>query len=79
VGVEVTHQLARHGTNAIFRPIQRGHGGVSRAILDVAREMQADMQVMGAARHGSLHNPVFGSATMDLLNGAPTVPTLLAA
>jgi nucleotide-binding universal stress UspA family protein len=78
-GVEVTHLLARHGANAIFRPIQRGSGGVSRAILDVAREMQADMLVMGAVRHGPLHNLVFGSATMDLLNGGPTLPTLLAA
>jgi nucleotide-binding universal stress UspA family protein len=78
-GVELTHLLARHGAKADFRPVERGHGGVSRAIMDVAREVQADMLVMGAVRHGTVHNLVFGSATMDLLNEGPALPTLLAA
>ncbi len=78
-GVELTHLLARHGAKATFRPVERGDGGVSGAMMDVAREMQADMLVMGAVRHGTVHNLVFGSATMDLLNDGPALPTLLAA
>ncbi len=78
-GVELAHLLARHGAHAAFRPVQRGRGGVEAAILDVAREIQADMMVMGAVRHAPLHNLVFGSATMDLLDRGPTLPTLLAA
>jgi nucleotide-binding universal stress UspA family protein len=78
-GAELAHLLARHGAHAAFRPVQRGRGGVGRAILDVAREVQADMMVMGAVRHAPLHNLVFGSATMDLLDRGPTLPTLLAA
>lgn len=78
-GVELTHLLARHGAKATFRPIERGQGGVPRAILGVAREDGADMLVMGAVRHGTVHNLVFGSATMDLLHHGPTLPTLLAA
>lgn len=78
-GVELVHLLARHGAQAAFRPVQRGRGGVAAAVLDVAREVQADMMVMGAVRHAPLHNLVFGSATMDLLDRAPALPTLLAA
>jgi len=78
-GVELAHLLARHGAHAAFRPVQRGRGGVGAAILAVAREVQADMMVMGAIRHAPLHNVVFGSATMDLLDRGPTLPTLLAA
>ncbi|MGK7867698.1 universal stress protein [Falsiroseomonas sp. E2-1-a20] len=77
-GVELAHLLARHGAHAAFRPVQRGRGGVGAAILDVARKVQADMMVMGAVRHAPLHNLVFGSATMDLLDRGPTLPTLLA-
>ncbi len=78
-GVELTHLLARHGARAAFRPVQSGRGGVTRSILDVAQEVQADLLVMGAVRHAPLHNLVFGSATMDLLDRGPTLPTLLAA
>jgi nucleotide-binding universal stress UspA family protein len=78
-GVELTHLLARHGANAAFRAVQRGRGGVTRAILDAAREVNADMIVMGAVRHAPLHNLVFGSATIELLDQGPKLPTLLAA
>jgi len=78
-GAELAHLLARHGAHAAFRPVQRGRGGVAGAMLDVVREVQADMMVMGAVRHAPLHNLVFGSATMDLLDQGPTLPTLLAA
>ncbi|WP_027285658.1 universal stress protein [Rubritepida flocculans] len=77
--VELTHLLARHGAKAEFQPVQRGNGGVMPAILDVARNIQADMMVMGAVRHAPLHNLLFGSATMDLLDRGPAMATLLAA
>ncbi|MCU0985731.1 MAG: universal stress protein [Acetobacteraceae bacterium] len=78
-GVELAHLLARHGVRATFHPVERGRGGVSAAIMDVAREVQADMLVMGAVRHGTMHNLVFGSATMELLDHGPALPTLMAA
>jgi nucleotide-binding universal stress UspA family protein len=78
-GIALAHLLARHGATASFRPVQRGGGSVAGAIADVAREVQADMLVMGAVRHGPVHNLVSGSATMTLLKAGPTLPTLLAA
>ncbi len=78
-GVELAHLLARHGARADFRAIERGRDGVAGAILGMAREQRADMIVMGAVRHAPLHNLVFGSATMDLLDRGPVLPTLLAA
>jgi nucleotide-binding universal stress UspA family protein len=78
-GAELAHLLARHGAKAEFRPVQRGRGGVTAAILDAARAARADMLVMGAVRHAPLHNLVLGSATMDLLDRGPALPTLLAA
>jgi len=77
--VGLTHLLARHGAKAEFQPVQRGSGGVMPAILDVARNIQADMLVMGAVRHAPLHNLLFGSATQDLLDRGPAMVTLLAA
>lgn len=77
--VELTHLLARHGAKAEFQPVRHGSGGVMHAILDVARNVRADMMVMGAVRHAPLHNLLFGSATMDLLDRGPAMATLLAA
>jgi len=77
--VELTHLLARHGAKADLQPVQRGSGSVMRAIQDVAQNVQADMMVMGAVRHAPLHNLLFGSATMDLLDQGPAMVTLLAA
>jgi nucleotide-binding universal stress UspA family protein len=37
------------------------------------------MLVMGAVRHSPLRNLVLGSATADMLSGAPGLPLLLAA
>ncbi len=78
-GIELAKLLARHGAQPDFRPVQRGRGSVTGAILDVAREVRAAMVVMGAVRHAPLHNLVLGSATMDLLDRGPVLPTLLAA
>lgn len=77
-GVELTHLIARHGVRAEFRPFLRGSGSVMGAILDCAQDTRADLLVMGAVRHSPLHDIFFGSATQELLDSGPALPTLLA-
>jgi nucleotide-binding universal stress UspA family protein len=77
-GVELAHLLARHGGRATFRAVQRGRDGVAGAILEVAREVKADMLVMGAVRHAPLHDLLFGGVTTYILDQGPMLPTLMA-
>jgi nucleotide-binding universal stress UspA family protein len=78
-GIELARLLARHGATARFSALQRGRGAVLDAIMGAAQDAQAEMLVMGAMRHAPLRNIVFGSATQDLLDRGPRLPTLLAA
>jgi nucleotide-binding universal stress UspA family protein len=78
-GIELARLLARHGATARFSAVRRGRGGVLDAIMGAAQEAQAEMIVMGALRHAPLRNIVFGSATQDLLDRGPRLPTLIAA
>jgi nucleotide-binding universal stress UspA family protein len=77
-GIELAHLLARHGARASFTSVKRS-GGVLETLAASVREAPGGLLVMGALRHSPLHNMVFGSATTDLLQSGPTVPTLLAA
>lgn len=78
-GIELTHLLARHGAKARFSAQGRDGGSVLGAITRAARDAKAEMLVMGAVRHAPLRNIILGSATQDLLDRGPPLPTLIAA
>lgn len=78
-GIELTHLLARHGAQARFSALRRGSGVVLEAIMDAAEGAASDLLVMGAVRHSPLRNIVLGSATQDLLDRGPRLPTLITA
>ncbi|WPB82941.1 universal stress protein [Sediminicoccus rosea] len=78
-GIELTHLLARHGATARFTAVPRAGGGVPEAVLGAAPGGPGQMLVMGAVRHAPLHNIVFGSATQELFDRGPRLPTLVAA
>jgi nucleotide-binding universal stress UspA family protein len=78
-GIELAHLLARHGAKPRFMALQRGSAGVLERLLSAAADTESDMLVMGAVRHSPLRNLVLGSATADMLSGAPGLPLLLAA
>jgi len=78
-GVELTRLLSRHGARASFAAVQRGSRGVLAALTASAGDAPGALLVMGACRHSPLRNMIFGSATSDLLEAGPQLPTLLAA
>jgi nucleotide-binding universal stress UspA family protein len=78
-GAELTHLLARHGAKAEFHPLQRGGASVMDAVADFVQTARSDLLVMGAVRHSLVHKIAYGSATQDLLDRGPALPTLIAA
>lgn len=78
-GADLARLLGRHGAAARFVAVRRGRGGVHAALAAEAREIGAQMVVMGALRHAPLRDLVLGSATHDLLTGGPDLPTLVSA
>jgi nucleotide-binding universal stress UspA family protein len=78
-GAELTRLLARHGAKAEFHPLQRGGASVMGAVAEFAQSSRSDLLVMGAVRHSLVHKIAYGSATQDLLDHGPALPTLIAA
>lgn len=78
-GAELTHLLARHGAKAEFHPLQRGRASVMGVVADFVQSTRSDLLVMGAVRHSLMHKIAYGSATQDLLDRGPPLPTLIAA
>lgn len=77
-GIELTHLLARHGARASFLAAPR-EGGVLATLAATAATRGAGLLVMGAVRHAPLRDLVLGSATRDIMDRGPQLPTLLAA
>jgi nucleotide-binding universal stress UspA family protein len=78
-GVELTHLLARHGATATFSAVRADGRGALAALVECAREQEAELLVMGAVRHSPLHDLLFGSATTALFSGGAGIPVLVAA
>jgi nucleotide-binding universal stress UspA family protein len=75
-GRDITRHLARHGVNVELRNVD-GLGRASAAVLmDEARELGADLMVMGGYGHSRLRQFVFGGVTRALIAASP-VPLLL--
>lgn len=78
-GIELTHLLARHGAEASFTAVRADGRGPMAALVECAREREADMLVLGVVQHSPLRELVFGSATAALFQGTAPLPCLVAA
>lgn len=68
--------LMDHGINAELHILPIGAGVFGRMLLEKARELGADMLVMGAYAHNPLREMVFGGVTKYVLDHAD-VPVLM--
>lgn len=59
--------LTRHGVNALLSPIPRSAERVSETLRQKARDMGADLIVMGAYGHSRFRERLFGGATREML------------
>lgn len=64
-GMDITRHLVRHGVSAVLEQLEGPDAG--RILLDRARDVGADMIVMGAYGQPKITEFVFGSATRTLL------------
>jgi nucleotide-binding universal stress UspA family protein len=76
-GLNIAAHLKRRGVNAEVRNIEGEDRAISRALLDEAQRVGADLLVMGAYAHSRLREMVFGGATRELLESAH-LPLLMA-
>ena len=74
---ELAHYLEAHGIESSSSGISDNDMSPSEAIVDQAKDMKADLIVMGAYGHARLREIILGGVTNDLLKQAP-VPLLLA-
>ena len=75
-GYALMSMLTRHGVNAILSPISRTAERVSDTLRQKAREMGADMIVMGAYGHSRFRERFLGGATREMLTDAE-LPVLM--
>lgn len=76
-GGDVAAFLTRHGVNVIVDQLPSGGRPVEDVLKTHAREIGADLIVMGAYGHSRLRERVFGGVTQSMLESAP-VPVLIA-
>ena len=76
-GLNICAHLKRRGVQATVKNVESGDRPVSRALLEEAEAIGADLMVMGAYAHSRLREMVFGGATRDLLETA-RIPLLMA-
>jgi nucleotide-binding universal stress UspA family protein len=68
--------LARNGVSATTHALEAEPGVEGEALLDAAKEIKADMLVMGAYGHSRLSEWIFGGATRHALQHA-AIPLLM--
>jgi len=69
--------LGRHDVRATHEAIAADHGPVGAALLKHAKQIQADLLIMGAYGHSRLREMILGGATRDVL-GVSDLPLLMA-
>jgi nucleotide-binding universal stress UspA family protein len=75
--LDVVAYLKRHGVEAEVRTTDAAGTGAGKAILDAARDVKADLVVMGAFGRSRLREWVLGGATRTVLDYMD-VPVLMA-
>lgn len=67
---ELQGYLKRHGVESEFVPLLVKGKAVGKAILDTATQNSADVLVMGAYTHKSVHEQIFGGVTHHMVEAA---------
>ncbi len=76
-GADIAAFLARHGVSVTVDQLPSGGRPVEDILKNHAREIGADLIVMGAYGHSRLRERVFGGVTQSMLEDSP-VPVLIA-
>lgn len=76
-GGALSQMLVRHGVKAEITVLAKTMPRVSDVMLRHARDMNADMLVMGAYGHSRFREAILGGATRNMLENA-SVPVLMA-
>ena len=74
-GADISRHLARHGVPVVLE--QRDGHDAGRVLLDRARDLDADMLVMGAYSQSRVRRLIFGGVTRDILESAG-LPVMMA-
>ena len=74
---DMVAHLKRHGVNVEVRRVPAGEGDVGRLLLAQAKELQADMIVMGAFHHSRWREFILGGVTLTMLEEA-AIPLFMA-
>ncbi|MEM7522796.1 MAG: universal stress protein [Pseudomonadota bacterium] len=69
-GLALMTMLTRHGVNAALTPIARTAERVSETLRQKARDLGADLIVMGAYGHSRFRERLLGGATREMLEDA---------
>jgi nucleotide-binding universal stress UspA family protein len=76
-GADIAAYLARHGAKVKFERLPSGGEMAGLILMQHARDVSADMLVLGAYGHSRLRQRMFGGVTSTMLD-APELPTFLA-
>ncbi len=76
-GTDVSTWLSHHGCNVVLSQYPSGGREIGQCIQDRARELGADLVVMGAYGHSRLLQAVFGGTTRSILEQTE-IPVLMA-
>ena len=76
-GGTLAQMLARHGVRSEVTVLARTVDSTAQVLMNRARDIDADLVVMGAYGRSRLREAILGGATRDMLAKA-TVPVLLA-
>ena len=76
-GGALAQMLVRHGVNTEISILAKTMPRVSDLLLRHARDMDADMLVMGAYGHSRFREAILGGATRNMLENAK-IPVLMA-
>ena len=69
--------LKRHGVMAEAMRVKIGEGDIGRSLLATAKELGADLMVMGAFHHSRWREFILGGVTLTVLEEA-TIPLFMA-
>ncbi len=76
-GGGLAQMLSRHGIHANIAVLAKGGESIAETLLRHAREIDANLIVMGAYGHSRLRETILGGATRDMLQKA-SMPVLMA-
>ncbi|MBQ0818301.1 MAG: universal stress protein [Hyphomicrobiaceae bacterium] len=74
---DIVAHLKRHGVAVQVKRVPVGEGDIGRLLLSQAKELEADMIVMGAFHHSRWREFILGGVTLTMLEEA-TIPLFMA-